>query len=75
MTAPAGPSPQQDPTLQLSQPRGFKSHTAASAAMLLMASSVLSGLLALIRIRYVNALFGAGAAQDAYRAADRKSVV
>ena len=37
--------------------------------MLLMASSVLSGLLALLRIRYVNALFGAGAAQDAYRAA------
>jgi putative peptidoglycan lipid II flippase len=34
-----------------------------------MASSILSGVLALIRIRYVNALFGAGAAQDAYRAA------
>jgi putative peptidoglycan lipid II flippase len=34
-----------------------------------MASSLLSGLLALIRIKYVNYLFGAGAAQDAYRAA------
>jgi putative peptidoglycan lipid II flippase len=34
-----------------------------------MASSLLSGLLALVRIRYVNGLFGAGTAQDAYRAA------
>jgi putative peptidoglycan lipid II flippase len=34
-----------------------------------MASSLLSGLLALVRIKYVNSLFGAGAAQDAYRAA------
>jgi putative peptidoglycan lipid II flippase len=34
-----------------------------------MASSLLSGLLALVRIKYVNFLFGAGAAQDAYRAA------
>jgi putative peptidoglycan lipid II flippase len=34
-----------------------------------MASSLLSGLLALVRIRYVNGLFGAGVAQDAYRAA------
>jgi putative peptidoglycan lipid II flippase len=34
-----------------------------------MLSSFGSGLLALVRIRYVNALFGAGAAQDAYRAA------
>ena len=46
-----------------------RAHTAGSAAILLMASSLLSGVLALIRIRYVNALFGAGAAQDAYRAA------
>ena len=37
--------------------------------MLLMMSAVLSGLLALERIRYINALFGAGIAQDAYRAA------
>ena len=44
-------------------------HTAGSAAILLMLSSFGSGLLALVRIRYVNALFGAGAAQDAYRAA------
>lgn len=46
-----------------------KAHTAGSAAILLMLSSFGSGLLALVRIRYVNSLFGAGAAQDAYRAA------
>lgn len=34
-----------------------------------MASSVLSGVLALLRIKYVNYLFGAGVAQDAYRTA------
>lgn len=37
--------------------------------MLLMMSSFLSGVLALVRIKYVNFLFGAGPAQDAYRAA------
>ena len=46
-----------------------KTHTAGSAALLLMLSSLGSGLLALVRIKYVNYLFGAGAAQDAYRAA------
>jgi putative peptidoglycan lipid II flippase len=34
-----------------------------------MVSSVGSGLLALIRLKYINYLFGAGSAQDAYRAA------
>ena len=34
-----------------------------------MLGSFLSGVLALVRIKYVNLLFGAGAAQDAYRAA------
>jgi putative peptidoglycan lipid II flippase len=34
-----------------------------------MLSTVLSGVLALIRIKYINFLFGAGIAQDAYRAA------
>jgi putative peptidoglycan lipid II flippase len=34
-----------------------------------MASSLLSGVLALVRIKYVNYLFGAGPQQDAYRAA------
>jgi len=46
-----------------------KQHTAGSAAILLMFSSLASGVLALIRIKYVNYLFGAGIAQDAYRAA------
>ncbi len=45
------------------------SHTAASATVLLMLSSLCSGLLALVRIKYINALFGAGMEQDAYRAA------
>jgi putative peptidoglycan lipid II flippase len=49
--------------------RASHGHTAGSAAMLLMMSSLLSGLLALVRIKYVNFLFGAGPAQDAYRAA------
>ncbi len=34
-----------------------------------MVSALLSGVLALVRIKYVNALFGAGIEQDAYRAA------
>lgn len=46
-----------------------KPHTAGSATLLLMASAILSGLLGLVRTAYVNYLFGAGAAQDAYRAA------
>lgn len=46
-----------------------KPHTAGSAAVLLMASALLSGVLGLIRIKYINHLFGAGVEQDAYRAA------
>jgi putative peptidoglycan lipid II flippase len=61
MTQPATPDP--------SASRPHKTHTAASATLLLMGSSLLSGLLALVRIKYVNFLFGAGVAQDAYRAA------
>ena len=70
MTASARPdaSPQGS-TPPPSPPRTPRTHTAASATLLLMASSLLSGLLALVRIKYVNYLFGAGAAQDAYRAA------
>jgi len=37
--------------------------------MLLMASAFGSGLLGLVRIKYINVLFGAGAEQDAYLAA------
>jgi len=39
--------------------------------MLLMVSALLSGLLGLVRIAYINSLFGAGLEQDAYRAAFR----
>jgi putative peptidoglycan lipid II flippase len=46
-----------------------KAHTVGSAAVLLMASALLSGVLGLIRIKYVNLIFGAGPEQDAYRAA------
>ena len=46
-----------------------KAHTAGSATILLMASSLLSGVLALVRTKYINYLFGAGINQDAYRAA------
>lgn len=44
-------------------------HTASSATMLLMISAMCSGLLGLVRIKYINYLFGAGVAQDAYQAA------
>ena len=46
-----------------------KQHTAGSAAILLIFSSLASGVLALIRIKYVNHLWGAGIEQDAYQAA------
>jgi putative peptidoglycan lipid II flippase len=45
------------------------SHSAYSATLLLMLSTILSGVLALVRIKFINFLFGAGIAQDAYRAA------
>ncbi len=48
---------------------GKKTHTVGSAALLLMMGSLLSGVLALVRIKYINEIFGAGIAQDAYRAA------
>ncbi len=46
-----------------------KQHTAGSAAILLMISALLSGLLGLVRIKVINHIFGAGFEQDAYRAA------
>ena len=60
MTPPTGSAP---------SPPAVRTHTAASATLLLMMSAFLSGLLGLVRIKYVNYLFGAGIAQDAYRAA------
>jgi putative peptidoglycan lipid II flippase len=69
-----------DPTAKLpsngqfsGQPGGqlgrTKQHTAGSAAILLMFSSLASGVLALVRIKYVDHVFGPGVEQDAYRAA------
>jgi len=62
------PEPQLVPP-QDSSPRLTGKHTAGSAAMLLMFSALLSGVLALARIKIVNHLFGAGVDQDAYQAA------
>lgn len=44
-------------------------HTARSAALLLMASNLLSGLLGMVRTYYITRIFGAGTATDAYNAA------
>ena len=44
-------------------PSARRGHTAASATVLLMGSSLLSGVLALVRIKYINVLFGAGVEQ------------
>ena len=49
--------------------RPSATHSAYSATLLLMLSTLLSGVLALVRIKYINFLFGANIAQDAYRAA------
>src|ERR1035441_11130209 len=65
---PEAQSPNREPAASHSN---RKQHPAGSAAILLMFSSLASGVLALIRIKYVNLLFGAGLAQDAYRAAFR----
>jgi putative peptidoglycan lipid II flippase len=74
--------PLEDLTAELTPPEPVKSrrsifaflhpsasHSAYSATLLLMVSTVFSGALALVRIKYINFLFGAGVAQDAYRAA------
>src|SRR6476659_9113752 len=70
MSLPPEPIVQPEPVLAAAPAKASRaSHTAASAAMLLMLSAIASGLLGLLRIKYINFLFGAGAAQDAYRAA------
>ena len=77
MASPSPDAPSASPMFDVpnnsaSNPRSSafaRTHTAGSAAILLMLSSLASGLLALVRIKYVNLLFGAGLAQDAYRAA------
>jgi putative peptidoglycan lipid II flippase len=49
--------------------RPSTAHSAFSATLLLMASSVLSGLLGLVRTKYIAHVFGAGPVTDAYNAA------
>ncbi len=52
-----------------SSPRGASTHTAGSAALLLMLSAIGSGLLGLVRTKVINQIWGAGPEQDAYQAA------
>jgi putative peptidoglycan lipid II flippase len=66
---PVAPGPAKPRTSFFALLHPSASHSAYSATLLLMLSTVLSGILALIRIKYINYLFGAGIAQDAYRAA------
>ncbi len=49
--------------------RMSNAQTAFSATLITMASTLLSGLLGLLRTKYINATFGAGPATDAYNAA------
>ncbi len=46
-----------------------RSHNVLSATLLLMLSSFLSAALGLVRVKYINYLFGAGPQTDAYNAA------
>jgi putative peptidoglycan lipid II flippase len=46
-----------------------RAQTAFSATLITMGSTLLSGLLGLARTKYINAVFGAGPATDAYNAA------
>lgn len=49
--------------------RPSASHSAYSATLLLMLSTLCSGILGLIRVKYINYIFGAGHQTDAYNAA------
>ncbi|WP_263382308.1 murein biosynthesis integral membrane protein MurJ [Granulicella arctica] len=49
--------------------RPSATHTAFSATLLLMASTIASGVLGLVRTKYIAHLFGAGPVTDAYYAA------
>jgi len=49
--------------------RPSASHSVFSAAILLMFSTLLSGVLGLVRTKYINYIFGAGPETDAYNAA------
>jgi putative peptidoglycan lipid II flippase len=70
-------SDESNPQPRTQQPRrnplGFlrpsASHSAFSATILLMLSTFLSGVLGLVRTKYINYIFGAGPETDAYNAA------
>ena len=64
MSNPGADKPGRFPWLRMSQ-----TQTAFSATLITMASTLLSGLLGLVRTKYINATFGAGPATDAYNAA------
>ena len=57
------------PPMAAVTPPASRTETARSAALLLMASNLLSGVLGLLRTKYINHIFGAGVATDAYNAA------
>ncbi len=69
MPADQNPNPPTNRRNPLAFLKSSATHSAYSATLLLMFSSLLSGVLGLVRIKYTNYLFGAGVAQDAYRAA------
>ncbi len=54
------------PTVATKGAQKKSTHTAFTATLLLMASTVASGALGLVRTKYINHIFGAGAATDAY---------
>jgi putative peptidoglycan lipid II flippase len=60
-------APRPEPTRSLFSTS--RQHSAFSATLLLMISSVLSGLLGLLRTKYIAHVFGAGHITDAYNAA------
>ena len=64
MTLVSNANPKKFAWLRMSQ-----AQTAFSATLITMASTLLSGLLGLVRTKYINATFGAGPATDAYNAA------
>ena len=64
-----GTNPSQDPAARPGLFSLKHQHSAKSATLLLMLSSILSGLLGLVRTKYIAHVFGAGHATDAYNAA------
>ena len=68
-SSPGAPSATTSAAPDSSPKPAARTHTAGSAAILLMASALASGLLGLLRTKVVNSLWGAGLEQDAYQAA------